>query len=85
MHEVNRQGVFDLERPQSDPSPEKVRARLHAMLETVRAAERMPWTPQQALVKATIFPNMANWLPEAEAAELRAAFAAEMDRLRAAS
>lgn len=85
MHEVNRQGVFDLTRPQSTPSPERIRKELHALLATARAAERMPWGAQEARTNATIFPQMANWLPEAERDDLRAAFAAELDRLRAAT
>jgi len=33
----------------------------------------------------TVFPNMANWLPEEEADQLRFEFAQEMDRLTRAA
>jgi hypothetical protein len=32
----------------------------------------------------TVFPQMANWLPEEEAEQLRFEFAREIDRLKAA-
>jgi hypothetical protein len=32
-----------------------------------------------------VFPNMANWLPEAEAEQLRFEFAREIERLRQAA
>lgn len=77
--------LFDLLPPDSyEPKPEEIRARLHKLLATARAAARMPWPQQQAEVNAIIFRQMANWLPEPEREELRAAFTAEMDRLRAA-
>lgn len=51
------------------------------MLEAVRGATTIPWEAHEARVNATIFPQMANWLPQAEADALRAAFAAELARL----
>jgi hypothetical protein len=66
------------------PDPVKIRAELIAVLETARAASQMPWPQRHADYWQTVFPNMANWLPEAEAAQLRFEFAREMDRLRAA-
>jgi hypothetical protein len=77
--------LFDLLPPEDyTPKPAAIRARLLALLGAARAATRMPWPAQEAEVNATIFPQMAQWLPEPERAELRAAFAAEMARLRAA-
>jgi hypothetical protein len=61
-----------------------IRERLHALLTTARAASMMPWDAQGARVNAMLFHNMANWLPEAERDELRAAFANGLARLRAA-
>jgi hypothetical protein len=63
------------------PDPEKVRQRLRALIETARSAERMPWPERDARMWQTVFPNMANWLPDEEAAQLRFEFAQEMDRL----
>ncbi len=77
--------LFDALPPASTaPAPETIRARLHALLETARTAAKMPWEPQRERVNALLFHNMANWLPEAERDALRAAFTAELDRLRAA-
>jgi hypothetical protein len=71
-----------------DYAPEKreqrVRARLLDLLETARAAERMPWERQRAEVNEILFKQSSNWLPETERESLRAAFEAEMKRLRAA-
>ena len=38
----------------------------------------------KVLLYRTIFPHMAGWLPEAEAAQLRFEFDTEMGRLKAA-
>lgn len=66
------------------PDPEKVRQRLRALLEKARSAERMPWSARDARMWQTIFPDMANWLPDSEAAQLRFEFAKEMERLKRA-
>src|SRR5919106_6036222 len=64
---------------------ERIRDELVAALGTVREAERLPWPD---LTRATLaelrFHSIARWLPEGEAAELRAAFESEMARLYAA-
>jgi hypothetical protein len=67
------------------PDPEKVRRRLRALLETVRSAEKMPWPERDARMWQIVFPNMANWLPEQEAKQLRFEFAQEIERLRQAA
>ena len=67
------------------PDPEQVRQRMLAVLQKARSAERMPWSEKDARMWQTIFPNMANWLPEEEAAQLRFEFACEMERLRKAA
>ena len=64
------------------PDPAAIRARLHAMLATVRGSREMPWEPARARAQEFLFVNMANWLPEGERDALRRAFAAEMNRLR---
>ncbi|MGA8550770.1 MAG: hypothetical protein WB678_11080 [Stellaceae bacterium] len=67
------------------PDPEKVRQRLTALLEKARSAEKMPWSEREARMWQTVFPNMANWPPDHEAAQLRLEFAQEMERLKQAS
>lgn len=64
------------------PDPEKVRARLQALLDKARAAATMPWPEREARMWQIVFPNMANWLPEEEAAQLRFQFARELERLQ---
>lgn len=64
------------------PDPDKIRVRLLGLLDKARAAETMPWPEREARMWRTVFPNMANWLPEAEAARLRLEFSAEFERLR---
>jgi hypothetical protein len=64
--------------------PDEVRQELHKILAEVRAAQTMPWDAKGVLLYRTIFPQMANWLPEEEAAQLRFEFEAELARLKAA-
>lgn len=66
------------------PDPDKVRARLHKILAEARAAQTLPWGPGRASLYRTIFPQMTNWLPEEEGAQLRFAFEMEIARLEAA-
>jgi hypothetical protein len=79
-------GEGRLQAPQRStlPDPEVVRARLMALLEKARAADKMPWPERDARMWQTVFPNMANWLPEDEAAQLRLEFETELKRLEAA-
>ncbi len=68
-----------------EPDPVVIRKRLHDLLSTAKAAKTMPWNEHDAGVWQLIFPNMANWLPENEAKQLRFEFAQEMGRLAAAA
>ena len=70
--------------PAYRPDPDQVRARLHRILAEARAAEKLPWNQDRLLVYRTIFPQMAGWLPEEEAAQLKFEFDTEMARLKAA-
>lgn len=63
------------------PDPADIRRRLQALLAKARAAEAMPWPEREARMWRTVFPQMANWLPDAEAAKLRLDFAGELGRL----
>jgi hypothetical protein len=67
------------------PDPDKVRRRLRALLEKARSAKAMPWPERDARMWQIVFPNMANWLPDEEAAQLRFEFAREMERLKQAA
>lgn len=67
------------------PDPTDIRRRLQELLATARAAERMPWDARKAGVWQIIFPQMANWLPEEEANQLRFEFAREIERLKLAA
>ena len=67
-----------------DPDPDSVRAELNDILARARAAPGQPWDPREVSFYRTVFPQMANWLPEDEAAQLRFEFEAEIARLEAA-
>jgi hypothetical protein len=64
--------------------PDKVRARLHRILAEARAAQKLPWEPTRVSLYRTIFPQMTNWRPEDEGAQLRFEFESELARLKAA-
>lgn len=70
--------------PAYRPDPEKVRSRLHKILAEARAAQKLPWEPTTVSLYRTIFPQMTNWLPEEEGAQLRFEFETEIARLEAA-
>jgi hypothetical protein len=62
--------------------PEGVRARLRKLLAEARAAQsRPPWNERTTRMIQIVFPQMANWLPQEEAEQLRFEFAQEMRRL----
>ena len=67
------------------PDPVVIRKRLHDVLAKAKAAQTMPWNENDAGVWQIIFPNMANWLPEEEANQLRFEFKQEMQRLSVAA
>lgn len=73
------------QRPSTTPDPAVIRKRLTDLLDKARAASTMPWSERDARMWQTVFPNMANWLPDDEADRLRAAFAQEMARLKSAA
>jgi hypothetical protein len=74
----------DLPTPDYRPDPDSVRAELHQILAEARAAQKLPWEPGTVLLYRTIFPQMTNWLPDEEAAQLRFEFESEIARLQAA-
>jgi hypothetical protein len=69
--------------PEYRPDPDSVRDELYKILAEARAAERLPWEPKTVLLYRTIFPQMTNWLPDEEGAQLRFEFEMEIRRLEA--
>jgi hypothetical protein len=61
-----------------------VRDELHKILAEMRGAKTIPWEPTRVSLYRTIFPQMTNWLPEDEGAQLRFEFETEIARLEAA-
>jgi hypothetical protein len=70
--------------PEYRADPDMVRQELYRILAEARAAQTIPWDANRAKVYRTIFPQMTNWLPEEEGAQLRFEFEAELARLEAA-
>jgi hypothetical protein len=71
----------DFETPVYHADPDKVREEPHRILAEARAAQAMPWDARQAALYRLIFPQMSNWLPEEEGAQLRFEFETELARL----
>lgn len=66
--------------------PDGVRTRLHKLLSEARAAEAgSPWNDRTTRLYQQVFPQMANWLPDDEAEQLRFEFESELRRLRIAA
>ncbi|MBZ0147681.1 MAG: hypothetical protein K8F62_09090 [Pseudorhodoplanes sp.] len=74
----------DFETPEYHADPDKVREELRRILAEAKGAQSMPWDRQRAALYQTIFPQMTNWLPEDEGAQLRFEFEVELERLKAA-
>jgi len=70
--------------PEYSPDPDSVRAELHKILAEARVAKKLPWEPTRVSLYRTIFPQMTNWLPADEGAQLRFQFETELARLEAA-
>jgi hypothetical protein len=66
------------------PDPDKVRSRLNKILQEMRAANEGAIEPSTVSLYRTIFPQMTNWLPDEEGAQLRFQFEEELARLKAA-
>jgi hypothetical protein len=83
-HDEQNELFEDQPTPVFRADPDQVRADLYKILAEARAAQKMPWDGQRVRLYRTIFPQMTNWLPDEEAAQLRFAFDTEMARLEAA-
>ena len=64
--------------------PDEVRAELYKILAEARAAQKCRGSRRTVSLYRTIFPQMTNWLPEEEGAQLRFEFETELARLEAA-
>jgi hypothetical protein len=77
--------LFGAERePAYRPDPDKVRRRLQKILAEAGAAQKPPWERTTVSLYRIIFPQMTNWLPDDEGAQLRFEFETELARLEAA-
>ena len=70
--------------PEYRADPDTVRQELYKILAEARAAQSIPWDAKRTVLYRTIFPQMANWLPEEEGAQLCFEFETELARLEAA-
>jgi hypothetical protein len=62
--------------------PDAVRSRLYKLLAEAKAAQsKPPWSERDMRMYQIIFPQMANWLPDSEAEQLRLEFRTELVRL----
>ena len=75
---------FGLEDTRPDPTridPDAVRAELHGLLSTARAANgASPWDARTLSYYRLVFPQMTGWLPTGEADRLRRDFFAAIAR-----
>jgi hypothetical protein len=83
-NEQQPESFDDASTPVYCADPDEVRAELNRILAEARAANVLPWDSRKAALYRTIFPQMTNWLPEDEGAQLRFEFGFEMARLNAA-
>jgi len=80
-----RQLGLGLQDTRPDPAkidPEEVRQELTALLAVAKSArETAPWDRRTQRYHQVVFPQMARWLPEDEAAQLCFEFARELERI----
>lgn len=84
---MSQLNLFDSPKPapeQRPPNTAFIRKHLNRLLRLARDAERLPWSEARAKSWEKQFPELAALLPREEGEAMRAAFEAEMKRLRAA-
>jgi len=64
--------------------PATIRQELLGRIQQMKAAASLPWPKSETRYHQTVFPQMARWLPDEEAAQLCFDFEAELKRLLAA-
>jgi hypothetical protein len=62
------------------PSVDAVRARIEAVLATLRAAAALPWTARETARWKLVLPQMTDWLPPEERDAARHEFARLMEK-----
>jgi len=65
------------------PSVDSIRARLEALLASLRNADTMPLTPRELAFWIVVTPQMSNWLPPEEKAAVCEEFNTHVARLQA--
>jgi hypothetical protein len=75
--------LSDQSKPESElPDPDEIREELQAILTIAkRAQDYCPWDERTFKYHKTVFPQMANWLPEDERDQMRFEFAQEIERI----
>lgn len=64
------------------PDQDEIRSELTAILHIAkRALDACPWDERTFKYHKVVFPQMANWLPDDEADQLRFEFALEVERI----
>ena len=78
---------LDLEDMRPDPTkvdPDDIRTELLDLLAIARSAHDVaPWDRRTHRYHQVVFPQMARWLPDDEANQLRFEFARELERIEA--
>lgn len=75
LGEKARSGVYE-------PDPDEIRQDLNAILESARHATLdRPWDERTFRYNKVVFPQMARWLPDEEAAQLCFEFSREIERI----
>jgi hypothetical protein len=65
-----------------EPDPDEIRNELTAILAAARGVSaELPWDERTFRYNKVVFPQMARWLPEEEAARLCFEFAREIERI----
>ena len=77
-------GVDPPDPKQMSERPRPREAELLGRIQQMKAAASLPWPKSETRYHQTVFPQMARWLPDEEAAQLCFDFEAELKRLLAA-
>jgi hypothetical protein len=65
-----------------EPDPDEIRNELAAILNAARdVTAELPWDERTFRYNKVVFPQMARWLPDEEAAQLCFQFAQEIERI----
>ena len=85
---MNQLPLFRQDRPEPERRPPDlvfIRKSLNRLLRTLRDAEFMPWSEDEAQSWERQFPKLAAYFPAEEAESMMSEFTSELARLRATS